>query len=777
MSALDITKFGRTPYKKIDRPQRAPAAAPHVRRYVMGVLEKTLAALLPASVFLVSVWPYNFAGADGFARQAVWIFLASAILSLWALVVAVFRRSIAVYYRRFVVLGAVFCVLLVVGLFVGNKALALGFVRPGGGVTFFALLFLALIAILLATFRFEARFFKSVLIAHFLGSALLGLHLVGSALFGSGYERIGWLVTQSWDTVFAVTIFLLTAFAMLQKGVAKAVWIACIIIHLVALFVWDRPLPWQLLLGGISMLLLFQALYSKKLWQRNFIFPLQVWVAAFLLLIIPIKVFSGKTVPLPPSIGVSGVRALVSKQSGAERMLGAGIGSASEQARLVGVSFYSPEDSGQAASLEEVMVPSGLAQVIVELGVLGTLVLLCVIYIYIKSGVSFLKQHYASIKKQSMPESVYLGAVLFIAAVMVIVAFLFTPWSFVFAWFLFLLVGLSFGLWTTALLFIRSQADGAKPEEVLIRDDIDPSGIVGQAARIAAYGSIALVFVILVYGTRIAGAERTAARAHAAASPIDAVRGFKRAVERNPWNETYQLRLAQADAASLSGSALDAQKDSIEEATKILRKLSEQSDDPLVYWQCAVAYRELEQFAEGSAQLARGSYLLAAERWPNNVALPVALAQFYRSEADSIVSADVSASQIRQEASRLLSKALSLEPAYLSARLELGLIIEEEEGSAQAIAELEPWEQESPEIAYHVGRMYFNEGDVEKAIEKFNTVALAVPNHSNAYYSLGVAHFRLEQYDDSLTSFEKVLELNPGNADVEEKIKQVKARL
>ena len=78
---------------------------------------------------------------------------------------------------------------------------------------------------------------------------------------------------------------------------------------------------------------------------------------------------------------------------------------------------------------------------------------------------------------------------------------------------------------------------------------------------------------------------------------------------------------------------------------------------------------------------------------------------------------------------------------------------------------------------YHVGRMYFNDGNFDIAAEKFGQVVREVPSHSNARYSLGIAYFRLGRFDDALQEFQKVLELNPGNEDVQAKIEQVKAKL
>ena len=44
-------------------------------------------------------------------------------------------------------------------------------------------------------------------------------------------------------------------------------------------------------------------------------------------------------------------------------------------------------------------------------------------------------------------------------------------------------------------------------------------------------------------------------------------------------------------------------------------------------------------------------------------------------------------------------------------------------------------------------------------------------NYANALYMLGSAHATLGQKDEAITAFKKVLELNPGNVQVEAAIK------
>jgi tetratricopeptide (TPR) repeat protein len=69
--------------------------------------------------------------------------------------------------------------------------------------------------------------------------------------------------------------------------------------------------------------------------------------------------------------------------------------------------------------------------------------------------------------------------------------------------------------------------------------------------------------------------------------------------------------------------------------------------------------------------------------------------------------------------------------------------------------------------------LYFNDGQVDQAIEKFEKVVGFTPNHSNARYSLGVAYEAKGDDVKAIEQFEKVLEMNPGNEDVQSRISEL----
>ena len=130
-----------------------------------------------------------------------------------------------------------------------------------------------------------------------------------------------------------------------------------------------------------------------------------------------------------------------------------------------------------------------------------------------------------------------------------------------------------------------------------------------------------------------------------------------------------------------------------------------------------------------------------------------------------------------QKAKEYFQKALDKKPYYAAAIIQMALLLEREEILQEAITMLEglithdAW---NIEAHYQLGRLYYNDGRIDEAIELFGAVALVVPQHSNSLYSLGVAYTAKGQVQEAILVFERVLELNPGNQDVIQKLDELK---
>jgi Tfp pilus assembly protein PilF len=130
-----------------------------------------------------------------------------------------------------------------------------------------------------------------------------------------------------------------------------------------------------------------------------------------------------------------------------------------------------------------------------------------------------------------------------------------------------------------------------------------------------------------------------------------------------------------------------------------------------------------------------------------------------------------------EAASENFQKALEQKPNYVSAMVYDALLLEKAGDNQGAIAKLEalfPSYYLNTDLLFQLGRLYYNNSQIDKAVIQFQNVILLSPNHSNAHYSLAIAYASQGKKDLAIQEFQRVLELNPGNMDVVKKIEALK---
>lgn len=186
----------------------------------------------------------------------------------------------------------------------------------------------------------------------------------------------------------------------------------------------------------------------------------------------------------------------------------------------------------------------------------------------------------------------------------------------------------------------------------------------------------------------------------------------------------------------------------------------------VAYWETlGVIYREIQGVAAGANEWGIKSFEQAIKLEPTNPVLYTELGKLY------LVAGD------KEKARENFNRSLEQKPDYVTATIQLALLLEQENILDEATAKLENLVENNPynvEGRFQLGRLYFNAGKIDEAIAQFQVVTILVPNHSNAHYSLGVAYAAKRETQSAIQAFEKVLELNPGNEDVMQKIKALK---
>ena len=86
--------------------------------------------------------------------------------------------------------------------------------------------------------------------------------------------------------------------------------------------------------------------------------------------------------------------------------------------------------------------------------------------------------------------------------------------------------------------------------------------------------------------------------------------------------------------------------------------------------------------------------------------------------------------------------------------------------------------EQNPELLFNVARLFYNRnqgGDMDRAEQLWLHAVQLAPNYSNALYSLGLLYEKKGDRGKALEYYKKVKELNPGNADIGKKVRDLLA--
>jgi tetratricopeptide (TPR) repeat protein len=176
-----------------------------------------------------------------------------------------------------------------------------------------------------------------------------------------------------------------------------------------------------------------------------------------------------------------------------------------------------------------------------------------------------------------------------------------------------------------------------------------------------------------------------------------------------------------------------------------------------------VVYRDTQGLAKGADEWAKKTFESCLELEPNN---PL----FYIELGKMELGTDTA------KAKEYFSKAIEKKKNLLTSYIQYALVLEKEGSIDEAISYLEAKANDFPlsaDLKFQIGRFYFNKGENNKAIDIFKEAIILMPNHSNAIYSLGLAHEKIGNTSAALEQFKKALELNPDNKEIKDKIKKL----
>jgi tetratricopeptide (TPR) repeat protein len=296
---------------------------------------------------------------------------------------------------------------------------------------------------------------------------------------------------------------------------------------------------------------------------------------------------------------------------------------------------------------------------------------------------------------------------------------------------------LAFLFWLILALSAVSWQDTAR-EKVISFKNFEELSLVSSTLTIIL-GVIFLVFYF--FGVKYYFADTNYLKAFSVAGQ-ERIEALEKAVKLNTASPRYHIILARAYLSEVSaelqkpGDEQDSGKiqNTATSAVNEAKIATTLQPNQVVNWEIlGIIYRQIQGVASGATDWGIRSFERAIELEPTNPVLYTELGKLYLSAGENA------------KARENFEKAIEIKPDYIDV-----------------------------EALFQLGRLYFNDNMIDEAIAIFQNIIVLVPNHSNAHYSLGVAYAAKGQKDAALAEFEKVLELNPGNQDVIQKIRALR---
>ena len=263
------------------------------------------------------------------------------------------------------------------------------------------------------------------------------------------------------------------------------------------------------------------------------------------------------------------------------------------------------------------------------------------------------------------------------------------------------------------------------------------------------------------------------------------ITNLEKAISLNPYRSQYRIALAglylglveeeiQKQAEEINQTIL---QNNVSRAIGEAKKATEMSPNSVAAWEIrGVVYRGIRGLVEGANKWAIDAFEKALLLEPTNPIIHTELGKLYLAEASSILEDDKK-QKYETDAKKEFEKAIKLKSDYIDAEIQLALFYEYQGNIEEAKNQLLGLKSQflnNAEIIFQLGRLYFNEGQIDKAIVEFEGAISLNPIFSNAHYSLGLCYQKKGEMEKAIAEFEKVLELNPENKDVLLKIEELK---
>lgn len=212
-------------------------------------------------------------------------------------------------------------------------------------------------------------------------------------------------------------------------------------------------------------------------------------------------------------------------------------------------------------------------------------------------------------------------------------------------------------------------------------------------------------------------------------------------------------------------------------ALDLAEKTTEKAPNNLIYIEnLANVYRDLINLVQDADEWAIKNYEKANSLDSKN--------PLYLVEIGKILRSKNKLSESREK----LQKALELDPDLTQAKIQLSLILEQEGKRKEAISEMEKLTSSELKKAdrgglpnyesfFYLGILYYNEKEIDKAINNFQIAISLFPAHSNSRFFLALCFEEKGDLQKALEHLKYVERINPEHAILKQKIKEIEEKM
>ena len=541
----------------------------------------------------------------------------------------------------------------------------------------------------------------------------------------------------------------------------RVVFSAGLILFLIVIALINFYLSWIILAIGAGLLMIFRFLEAglsyKKILNYYSLIPLAIMLGAILMLaspnINPAKLILGVELPREARLDYKTSVLITNKTLAVNPIFGSGPATFAHDFSLYRPAEFNQNDYWQirfdksASQFLEILATAGIPA-----GLSYILIVSLVIYLNVLLLVKYFKK-----REPVMENSDYnLIATVFTAFILLIISQLFFSANTV----------LNFSFWFFMAL---TMAFWQSHNQVIFKEKIIA---FNKAVSFYRLSLLSLFFLGALWLALMAFEIKFFAAELAEASGANREAWLSAAVKLNSNRANYNINLAKfyLNRARLEAAKPEGEKDNNFIQSNISRAIeagrlavgtapnSVQTHETL-----AMVYRDVRPLTIGSELWAEQFFNSALALEPTNPILAGESAKAYLNSNDTA------------NAEKYFIKAIELKDDYYEAKFGLAKVYLKNKKDNLALNLLNELAAKvvDQEIFYELGRYYYNHGEIDKAIDRFKLVLSLLPKHSNSLYSLAVAYEAKGDTKEALKYYEKVLELNQGNEDVEKKIKDL----